>query len=88
MRTTKVIRDKLERAAAAAGRSLAQEVELRLEQSFMLEGEINELRDKIAEEVKNALAAKLEKLLQENVERTRALERELTEKLEKMRELK
>ena len=34
MRTTKAIRDKLEKAAAASGRSLAQEVELRLEQSF------------------------------------------------------
>jgi hypothetical protein len=37
MRTTKAIRDKLEHAAATAGRSLAQEVELRLEQSFLLQ---------------------------------------------------
>jgi hypothetical protein len=37
MRTTKAIRDKLERAAAAAGRSLAQEVELRLERSFLVQ---------------------------------------------------
>ncbi len=35
MRTTKAIRDKLEKAAAASGRSLAQEVELRLERSFL-----------------------------------------------------
>ena len=34
MRTTKEIRDRLEGAAAAAGRSLAQEVEIRLERSF------------------------------------------------------
>ena len=35
MRTTKAMRGKLERAAAAAGRSLAQEVEFRLERSFL-----------------------------------------------------
>lgn len=34
MRTTKEIRSCLERAAADSGRSLAQEVEFRLEQSF------------------------------------------------------
>lgn len=34
MRTTKHIRNKLELAANKAGRSLAQEVEFRLEQSF------------------------------------------------------
>ena len=38
MRTTKVIRDHLERAAEASGRSLAQEVEFRLEQSVQEEG--------------------------------------------------
>jgi TraY domain len=39
MRTTKEIRDQLEAAAAASGRSLTQEVERRLERSF--EGEID-----------------------------------------------
>jgi hypothetical protein len=34
MRTTKAVRDRLERAAQDAGRSLAQEVEHRLEASF------------------------------------------------------
>jgi hypothetical protein len=37
MRTTKEVRDKLEHAAAATGRSLAQEVELRLEKSFLIQ---------------------------------------------------
>ncbi len=35
MRTTKVLRDSLEAAAIESGRSLAQEVEFRLEQSFL-----------------------------------------------------
>jgi hypothetical protein len=34
MRTTKQVRERLEKAAAASGRSLAQEVEYRLERSF------------------------------------------------------
>lgn len=37
MRTTKAVRDKLEAAAGANGRSLAQEVEARLERSFQEE---------------------------------------------------
>ncbi len=37
MRTTKNIRDELQAAAHASGRSLAQEVEYRLEQSFQVE---------------------------------------------------
>ncbi len=37
MRTTKKIRDELQAAAHASGRSLAQEVENRLEQSFRVE---------------------------------------------------
>src|SRR5215831_968681 len=37
MRTTKELRDKIEQAAAASGRSLVQEVEFRLEQSFRRE---------------------------------------------------
>ncbi len=34
MRTTKELREKIERAAAQSGRSLVQEVEFRLERSF------------------------------------------------------
>ena len=34
LRTTRALRDRLERACAASGRSLAQEVEMRLELSF------------------------------------------------------
>jgi hypothetical protein len=34
LRTTKQLREKLEAAAADSGRSLAQEIELRLEMSF------------------------------------------------------
>jgi hypothetical protein len=37
MRTTREIREQLEAAAAASGRSLAQEVEFRLEQSFRID---------------------------------------------------
>jgi hypothetical protein len=37
MRTTRETRERLEAAAAASGRSLAQEVEFRLEQSFRLD---------------------------------------------------
>ena len=37
MRTTKELRDKLDQAREASGRSLAQEVEARLEQSFQWE---------------------------------------------------
>jgi Arc-like DNA binding domain len=37
MRTTKELRDRIEAAAMASGRSLVQEVEARLEQSFQRE---------------------------------------------------
>jgi hypothetical protein len=37
MRTTKTLREKIKRTAAASGRSLAQGVEMRLEHSFWLE---------------------------------------------------
>jgi len=38
MRTTQDLRDKIEAAAKAAGRSIAQEVEIRLERSFHDDG--------------------------------------------------
>jgi hypothetical protein len=37
MRTTKELRDKIEAAATVSGRSLVQEVEFRLEQSFQMD---------------------------------------------------
>jgi hypothetical protein len=49
MRTTKELRDKIEQAAMASGRSLVQEVEFRLERSFR--------QQEIERELKNALKA-------------------------------
>jgi hypothetical protein len=43
MRTTFEIRSKLETAAAASGRSLAQEAEFRIERSFEREGLLEEV---------------------------------------------
>src|SRR5262249_20451292 len=58
MRTTKELRDKIEEAAMASGRSLVQEVEFRLEQSFRREEddrrrkeELKSLGVKIVEEI-------------------------------------
>jgi hypothetical protein len=42
LRTTKRLREKLEAAAAESGRSLAQEIELRLEMSFDREASVAE----------------------------------------------
>lgn len=50
MRTTKELRDKIEEAATASGRSLVQEVEFRLERSFR--------QQEIEREIKNALEAR------------------------------
>ena len=43
MRTTKATRDRLEKAAAESGRSMAQEVEFRLECSFWEEGLVKKI---------------------------------------------
>jgi TraY domain len=54
MRTTKEMREKLERAAAQSGRSLVQEVEFRLERSFDREEisrEMSEGREKLSREM-------------------------------------
>jgi hypothetical protein len=59
MRTTKELRDKIEEAATASGRSLVQEVEFRLERSFRqqeierglkkaLEARIDSFRDEMS----------------------------------------
>jgi hypothetical protein len=45
MRTTKELRDQIGEAAIASGRSLVQEVELRLEQSFRRDDTIRVLQD-------------------------------------------
>jgi uncharacterized protein (DUF1778 family) len=52
MRTTKAVRDRLEAAARASGRSLTQEVEFRLEQSFLTA----DMREFITEAVEEATA--------------------------------
>ena len=52
MRTTKAVRDRLEAAARANGRSLTQEVEFRLEQSFLTA----DMREFITEAVEEATA--------------------------------
>jgi predicted HicB family RNase H-like nuclease len=51
MRTTKELRDKIELAAMASGRSLVQEVEFRLERSFQ-EEEIEKLTDTVKLQVR------------------------------------
>lgn len=43
MRTTKETRERLEQAALASGRSLAQEVEFRIEQSFLKQSLLSEV---------------------------------------------
>jgi hypothetical protein len=48
MRTTSEVRDKLEAAAAASGRSLVQEVETRLERSFAQDSDVARLGQGIA----------------------------------------
>jgi TraY domain-containing protein len=56
MRTTKEMREKLERAAAQSGRSLVQEVEFRLERSFDREEisrEMAERFDRLGKELRN-----------------------------------
>jgi Arc-like DNA binding domain len=57
MRTTKELRDKIEEAAMASGRSLVQEVEFRLERSFR--------QQEIEREIKNALDAQKDSLRDE-----------------------
>src|SRR5215472_6103901 len=52
MRTTKELRDKIEEAAMASGRSLVQEVEFRLERSFR--------QQEIEKEIKKTLEARLD----------------------------
>lgn len=53
MRTTKVLRDRMVTASKASGRSLSQEVEYRLERSFLEQDFANLIRQIIREELTN-----------------------------------
>ena len=55
MRTTREVREKLEKAAAELGRSLAQEVEFRLERSFERDALGAEIRRTIRDDVSDSL---------------------------------
>jgi hypothetical protein len=50
MRTTREMRERLEASARASGRSLAQEVEIRLEQSFRVDDVRREIKEFAARE--------------------------------------
>jgi uncharacterized protein (DUF1778 family) len=65
MRTTKEIRERLERAAAKSGRSLAQEVEYRLERSFDREATERELLEQQNIKLKTAIE-ELSKMIGDN----------------------
>lgn len=49
MRTTPALRERLEKCAARSGRSLAQEVEYRLEQSVMVDSVVEWIERRMAE---------------------------------------
>jgi hypothetical protein len=55
MRTTKELRDKIEQAARASGRSLVQEVEFRLERSFQREDQEEMIRRAAQESAQEAV---------------------------------
>lgn len=50
-RTTRELRDKLDNAADNSGRSLAQEVECRLQQSFVQEQRVQEIRETVHQDI-------------------------------------
>jgi Arc-like DNA binding domain len=75
MRTTKELRDKIEEAAMASGRSLVQEVEFRLERSFRqqeIEREIKKTLDAQGRELRDELLGEMQKML-EAFQRARGL---------------
>jgi Arc-like DNA binding domain len=75
MRTTKELRDKIEEAAMASGRSLVQEVEFRLERSFRqqeIEREIKNALDARVNSVRDELIGEMQKML-EAFQRARGL---------------
>jgi uncharacterized protein (DUF1778 family) len=53
MKTTREIRDLMDKAASESGRSLAQEVEYRLQASFDREAMLNDMRAVLAEQRSN-----------------------------------
>ncbi|MGA0594932.1 Arc family DNA-binding protein [Enterovirga sp. CN4-39] len=57
VRTTKQMREDLEAAAAASGRSLAQEIETRLEQSFLVDQMLGEVAERIRATTIDLMAA-------------------------------
>jgi hypothetical protein len=63
MRTTREIRNRLTTAAIASGRSLAQEVEYRLERSFR-DDDLNKRLDDFGEQIAERLLRKLKPHLQ------------------------
>jgi Arc-like DNA binding domain len=65
MRTTKEMREKLERAATESGRSMVQEVEFRLERSFDRE-EISRRLDSFELRTIRALQPVIEKFLKDS----------------------
>ena len=59
MRTTKQMREKLERAARASGRSLVGEVEYRLERSFDRDEVVKLVADTVVKEIDRGLIESL-----------------------------
>jgi hypothetical protein len=59
MRTTKEMREKLERAARASGRSLVGEVEYRLERSFDRDEVVRLVADTVVKEIDRGLVQSL-----------------------------
>jgi TraY domain len=75
MRTTKELRDKIEEAAMASGRSLVQEVEFRLERSLRqqeIEREMKNALDAWAESYRHELIGEMQKMF-EAFQRARGL---------------
>jgi hypothetical protein len=67
MRTTKELRDKIEAAATASGRSLVQEVEARLEESFLRQN----LAALMREHIENTATATATKIAEQVVQQLR-----------------
>jgi hypothetical protein len=64
MRTTKELRDKIEAAATSSGRSLVQEVEVRLEESFLKQNLLALIRDRFEIALTNAEEKIAQKVVQ------------------------
>jgi hypothetical protein len=62
MRTTRELRDRIEAAAHASGRSLVQEVEYRLENSFRMNDLNEQIKAAVGEGFKEAMMAPLSEI--------------------------